>query len=119
MLIWSTYYQKPMTALCNRVLGTKTVTGIYKITNQINDMCYVGQSTDISRRWKDHAKCGLGIDSAAGNKLYQAMQEYGLHNFSFELLEECSREDLNEKEKSFIEIYNSKNFGYNITKGNK
>ena len=119
MLIWSTYYQKPMTALCNQILGTKTITGIYKITNQINDMCYIGQSTDIARRWKDHAKCGLGIDSPAGNKLYQAMHEYGLHNFSFELLEECSREELDEKEKNFIEIYDSKNFGYNITKGNK
>lgn len=119
MLIWSTYYQKPMTALCNQILGTKTITGIYKITNQINDMCYIGQSTDIARRWKDHAKCGLGIDTKAGNKLYQAMHEYGLHNFSFELLEECSREELDEKEKNFIEIYDSKNFGYNITKGNK
>ena len=47
------------------------------------------------------------------------MHEYGLHNFSFELLEECSREELDEKEKNFIEIYDSKNFGYNITKGNK
>ena len=47
MLIWSTYYQKPMTALCNRILGTKTVTGIYEITNQINDMCYVGQSVNV------------------------------------------------------------------------
>lgn len=119
MLIWSTYYQKPMTALCNQILGTKTITGVYKITNQINDMCYIGQSTDIARRWKDHAKCGLGIDTKAGNKLYQAMHEYGLHNFSFELLEECSREELDEKEKNFIEIYDSKNFGYNITKGNK
>ena len=32
MLIWSTYWQKPMTALCNNVLGTSIVTGIYKIS---------------------------------------------------------------------------------------
>ena len=46
MLIWSTYFQKPMTALCNNVLGTNTVTGIYKITNQKNGMVYIGQAVN-------------------------------------------------------------------------
>ena len=50
------------------------------------------------KRWKDHAKCGLGIDTPASNKLYKAMLEDGLYNFSFELLEKCSRDELNEKE---------------------
>ena len=119
MLIWSTYYQKSMTALCNKILGTNTVTGIYKITNQNNDMCYIGQSVDVSKRWTDHAKCGLGIDTPAGNKLYKAMQEDGIWSFSWELLEECPREFLDEKEKYYIDLYQSKDYGYNITKGNK
>ena len=68
MVIWTTYFQKPMTALSNNVLGTDTICGIYKITNQNNDMCYIGQSVDIATRWKSHAKCGLGIDAPAGNK---------------------------------------------------
>ena len=42
MLIWSTFYQKPMTALCSNILGTAIVTGIYKITNLNNNMCYIG-----------------------------------------------------------------------------
>lgn len=119
MLIWSTYFQKDMTTLCNRVLGLNTVTGIYKITNQINNKCYIGQSVDVSKRWKDHAKCGLGIDAPQGNKLYKEMQEIGIWNFSWELLEECPREQLNEKEKYYIELYQSQDFGYNSTKGNK
>ncbi len=118
MLIWQTYYQKPMTALCNNVLGSSTVCGIYKITNQINDMCYIGQSVNVSERFKQHAKCGLGIDAPVGNKLYKAMQEFGLHNFSFELLEACPREQLNEKEKYYIGLYQSNEFGYNSTIGN-
>lgn len=118
MLIWSTFFQKPMTSLCNNVLGTATVTGIYKITNQENDMCYIGQAVDVATRWKNHAKCGLGIDTPAGNKLYKAMQEEGIWNFSWELLEACSREKLNEKEKFYIDLYQSKDFGYNTTKGN-
>ena len=116
MLIWSTYFQKPMTALCNNVLGTESICGIYKITNQTNNMCYIGQSVDIAKRWKDHAKCGLGIDTPVKNKLYKAMQEDGLENFSWELLEECSKEDLNEKEKFYIDLYQAESYGYNSNK---
>lgn len=119
MLIWSTYYQKPMTSLCNNILTKDTVCGIYKITNQTNDMCYIGQSVDIAKRWKDHAKCGLGIDTPASNKLYKAMQEDGLHNFSWELLQACNRDELDEREKYYIELYQSKEYGYNSTAGNK
>lgn len=117
MLIWSTFFQKPMTALCNNVLGTNTVTGIYKITNQETDECYIGQAADMAKRWKDHAKCGLGIDTPANNKLYKAIQEYGIWNFTWELLEACPREELNAKEKYYIQLYDSCNFGYNSNKG--
>ena len=119
MLIWSTYYQKLMTTLCNNVLGTNIVSGIYKITNQETNECYIGQAVDVAKRWKDHAKCGLGIDTPANNQLYQAMKEYGLHSFSFELLESCSKEDLNEKEQKYIDIYQSYDYGYNQNKGIK
>lgn len=119
MLIWSTYFQKPMTALCNNVLGTTIVTGIYKITNQETDECYIGQAVDVAKRWKDHAKCGLGIDTPASNKLYKAIQEYGIWNFSWELLEQCSKEELDEKEHFYIDLYDSKNYGYNSSIGIK
>jgi hypothetical protein len=118
MLIWSTFFQKPMTTLCNNVLGTSTICGIYKITNQIDNKCYIGQSVNVSQRWKDHAKCGLGIDTPVGNKLYKAMIEEGIWNFSWELLEECSREQLDSKEKYYIDLYNACDFGYNSNKGN-
>ena len=117
MLIWSTFFQKPMTTLCNNIIGTSTITGIYKITNQVTKECYIGQSVDISKRWKDHAKCGLGIDTPAGNKLYKAMQTYGIWNFSWEVLEQCSKDLLDEKEKYYIELYDSYNFGYNSNTG--
>lgn len=119
MLIWSTYFQKPMTALCNNILGTAIVSGVYKITNQETGECYIGQAVDVAKRWKDHAKCGLGIDTPANNKLYKAIQEYGIWNFSWELLEKCDKELLNEKEKYYIELYDSKNYGYNSSIGIK
>ncbi len=43
-VIWKIYYEKPYTALIGRVIGNKKITGIYKITNLKNGMCYVGQS---------------------------------------------------------------------------
>lgn len=118
MLIWQTFFQKNMTTLCNNVLGTKTVTGIYKITNLNTKMCYIGQAVDVANRWKEHAKCGLGIDTPAGNKLYAAMMEEGIWNFSWELLESCERALLDEKEKYYIGVYQASEFGYNSNKGN-
>lgn len=117
MLVWQTYFQKPMTTLCNNVLGIETVCGIYKITNQETNESYIGQSVDVSKRWKDHIKCGLGIDAPIGNKLYKAMQEYGVWNFSWELLEACSREELNAKEKFYINLYKTYEYGYNSNLG--
>ena len=119
MLIWSTFFQKPMTALCNNILGTSVVTGIYKITNQKDNCCYIGKSIDVAKRWKEHAKCGLDIDTPAGNKLYKAMKKDGIWNFSWELLETCPKDQLNEKERFYIELYQSKEYGYNSSAGNK
>lgn len=117
MLIWKTFIQTPTNKLCENVLGSSTVCGIYKITNQKNNMCYVGKSVDVKRRWTEHIKCGVGIDTPANNKLYKAMQEEGLQNFSFEVLEKCPREQLDEKEKYYIELYQSIIYGYNILAG--
>lgn len=117
-LIWTQYFQKQTTEMCNRILGTKKICGIYKITNLKTQQCYIGQSVDVAQRWKDHVKCGLGIDASATNKLYNAMQNDGIWNFSFELIEECSRADLDKKEKQWIEMYQSNIYSYNSTKGN-
>ena len=124
MLIWQTFFRTPMTNLCNQVIGTTTKSGIYKITNIKTKECYIGQAVDLASRWKDHAKCGLHIDTPAGNKLYKAMQEYGIWNFSWEVLEEVPPAQLNEKEDYYIQLYDSVNFGYNsikapTKKGNK
>ena len=119
MLIWQTWFQKPLKALSANVVGATDVTGIYKITNIKTKECYIGQAIHIKDRWVEHVKCGLGIDTPAGNKLYKAIQEFGLWNFSFEVLEECPREQLNEKEKYYIDLYSSYDYGYNSTRGNK
>lgn len=117
-LIWTQYFQKQTTEMCNRILGVNQICGIYKITNLRTKQCYIGQSVNISSRWKEHIKCGLGIDASATNKLYNSMQTDGVWNFTFELIEECSKEQLDKKEKQWIEMYQANLFGYNGNKGN-
>ena len=117
MIIWQAYYSKKANELASRVLGTEEKSGIYKITNKTNKLCYIGQAKKIRERWREHMKCGLGIDTPASNKLYQAMYKEGVDNFTFEMLEECAAADLNEKEAFYINLYNSYDYGYNSNKG--
>ena len=117
MLIWSTYYLKKANTLCSNVLGPNKKTGIYKITSLVDGRCYIGQAVDIKERFRDHMKASLGID-APQNKFYEIMQQQGLENFTFELLEECPKDELNEKEKFYIELYKSYDYGLNSTRGN-
>lgn len=117
MLIWSTYYLKKANTLCSNILGPNKKTGIYKITSLVDGRCYIGQAVDIKERFRDHMKAGLGID-VPQNKFYEIMQQQGLENFTFELLEECQKDELNEKEKFYIELYKSYDYGLNSTRGN-
>ena len=115
-IVWESYYRNSTTELINRVIGTGTHTGIYKITNLKNQKVYIGQATDLASRWKDHIKAGLGIDTP-NNILYAAMLKDGVENFSFEVLEECERASLNDRETHYIQFYEAQSWGYNMTKG--
>lgn len=85
--------------------------GIYKITKKSNGKSYVGQSNDIERRFKEHQyKDDLAID--------KAIQKYGIKAFTYEILEECTSDKLDEKEIYWIAYYNTyKGFGYNCNAG--
>ena len=113
-VIWKVYYEKPYTDLIGRVIGKGQKTGIYKITNIKNKMCYVGQAVDVSNRWKQHIKRGLGAETPTKNKLYPIMAKEGVENFTFELIEECSPAQLNDREKYWQEFFKAKEFGYSI-----
>lgn len=113
-VIWKVYYEKPYTDLVGRAIGQGRKTGIYKITNINNGMCYIGQAVDIAERWKQHIKRGIGADPPTQNKLYPAMQAIGVENFTFEIIEECAGNLLNEREDYWQTFYQAKEFGYSI-----
>lgn len=94
------------------------MTGIYKITNIINNKIYIGQSINIEERFSQHKKSYLQPYSKHYNCLiYRAFRKYGLENFRFEILEECKIEELSKKESFWIKYYNSYYNGYNMTFG--
>lgn len=88
--------------------------GIYKIQNLINGKIYIGQSVHIKARFSAHKS-----EARNGNTrpLYNAIRKYGVENFSFEVIEECSKEKLNEREIYWIKKYDSFHNGYNLTPG--
>lgn len=90
--------------------------GIYCITNTINNKKYVGKSVRLEIRINYH-KNYLNKNKHPNNHLQFAWNKYKQENFSFEILEECEKEYLNEKEKYYIELFNTKKEGYNYTRG--
>lgn len=90
--------------------------GIYKIENLINHKVYIGQSINIEARFVKHKSCK---DNCL---IHKAIQKYGQNNFSYEIIEECDVQDLNEREIYWIKFYqscilNNLNKGYNMNYG--
>lgn len=87
--------------------------GIYKITNILTNESYIGQSTNIERRKNEH----FNNNSCSQQLIDEMIKELGQDSFTFEVLEECLASELNDREKYWIEFYDSFNNGYNQTKG--
>ena len=81
---------------------------IYKITNKVNSKAYIGYSSNVESRWKDHKK-------GYGSKLvYDAIQKYGLDNFTFEVV----ADDTVDNEDKYIQEHNTMTpNGYNLVEG--
>lgn len=88
--------------LCNMEKGIQIMIGIYSITDKTTGNMYIGQSVDIERRFAEHK-----TPKAKGNtNLHKDIQEKGIDNFEFSIIEECNIEDLNLKELQYIKTLN-------------
>ena len=84
--------------------------GIYKITNKLTGQVYIGQSDNCERRLSEHQQERfIPID--------MWINMIGKDQFDYEIIEECSLEELDAKEEQYINFYNSSKTGYNRQKG--
>jgi len=74
--------------------------GIYKITSPTRRI-YIGQSVNIKSRVKAYKR----LDCKMQHKLYNSLKKHGVENHTFEIIEECSIEDLNCRERYWQEFY--------------
>lgn len=99
------YVRRPLSEMEKRVLGNKKPSGIYIITYIPTGEIYIGRSTDIANRWTEHVKSAFNLGTIAHSSLHTKMEEKGIWNFTFQILEEVSKEKLNEREKYWINLY--------------
>jgi len=97
---------------------------IYKITNLVNDKCYVGQTIQtLKKRKRGHIQYFLKQRNDYLAPIYLAFKKYGLDNFKWEVLEENiplkGKNNLNEREKFWGNYYNALSpNGYSLILGN-
>lgn len=89
------------------ITSSPTNIGIYKITSPSGKV-YIGQSIDITyRKYRyKHLKCKFQP------KIYNSLLKYGFENHQFEIIEECSLEQLNERESYYKQQFINE-FGWN------
>lgn len=91
------------------------ICGIYIIRNIQNSKIYIGSSIDINGRWQDHKK-ELRGNYHNNKRLQNSWNKYKEESFTFEIIEQCEKEDLISREQFWIDYYKSydKSVGFNI-----
>jgi group I intron endonuclease len=89
-------------------------TGIYKITNIINNKIYIGSAVNIKNRWARHIG-DLSRKEHHSIKLQRSYDKHGIDSFKFEIIEECSKENLIIIEQHYIDLFDTYNNGYNCS----
>lgn len=88
--------------------------GIYKITNCINKKSYIGQSKDIAQRINEHFYHRTALKASLIDK---DILEFGINNFTFQILELCNSNELDLKEDFYIKLFKTNINGYNMVAG--
>lgn len=92
---------------------------IYKITNTLNNKIYIGQTIKtVQKRFTQH-KNNSNKEYFSQIVLYKAFNKYGIENFVCEEIEEVTNDKLDERERYWINYYDSYFNGYNSTLGGR
>lgn len=93
---------------------------IYKVTCKNTNKIYIGKSeSTVAERWKGHCRAAFLESHGDYNfPFHRAIRKYGMDNFIIETIDTSNdSEELKEKEKYWINFYNSYYKGYNATLG--
>lgn len=91
---------------------------IYYIKNKINDTYYIGQTSQLNKRWSHH-KSDLNNNRHHNCLLQRDWNKYGEDNFEFKSVETCDVATLDDREQKWIKFFSSKNHVYNQCIGGK
>lgn len=116
-IIYNVYIAKPVREMTKRVLGGKDPSGIYKVTSLSTGEIYIGKSTTVASRWINHCKSAYGLEGVADSQFQRALKKQGIFMFTWELLEEVPKDQLTEREKYWIDFYDTTKYGFNMRKG--
>jgi group I intron endonuclease len=80
--------------------------GVYCWINLLNQKCYIGSSTNLSRRLKTYFRISFLETQIKSNAsiIYRALLKNGYSNFSLEILEYCSPENAISREQYYIDL---------------
>ena len=99
-------------------MGKKKIQGIYLITCTGNDKKYIGKAMDIKKRLTTH-KWALKSNKHINKHLQSSYNKYGKDSFIYSIIEEVegTEQDVFAREEYYIDLYDSKNNGFNKTDG--
>lgn len=116
-LLYDNYIKKSVDEMVKRVLKGENPSGIYKITRLKTGEIYIGKSVNVKDRWVQHAKSAFHCGTISHSVLHTTIEKDGIENFTWELLEEVPKDNLSNREKYWIDFFDSKNFGLNERQG--
>lgn len=117
-LIWTEYIQRPFNQMINSVFGSKVPKNVIYCIEDINThKKYIGKtSAEVSKRWTDHIKNSLNIGTIKRQNIHDALYNHW-DEFTFTILEEVKDDKLGDREKFYINFFQTDKYGFNIKSG--
>lgn len=117
-IIWSGYLINAFNTMYKTQFGAKDPkNAIYCIENLDSKEIYIGRTVNVHDRWTEHIKTSLGVGGTAPASIHRAMYD-NWDRFSFRVLEEnIPVNKIKEREKFYIDFYQSNIYGYNQNRG--
>ena len=115
-IVYDLFVSRAVKEMEKRVLNNESFSGIYKITGP-DGRIYIGKSTDIKSRWQQHCKSAFHTGTISWAAIHDEMEKVGIDQFTFEVIERTSKENLTDREKFWIRFYDSDKTGYNMRVG--